>query len=133
MVINVRKLAAIDLYLLGPYVIVTEFALGVAGPIVLGVFTLRMASRQAWPLGLTSFGGYLLLLGVNYIPMLLHAIDLARFRSAFSEITDELSERRVAFRKYRRQSLYLLVPLVVPLLAILQHRETRTINSAGER
>ena len=133
MVINVRKLAAIDLYFLGPYVIVTEFALGVAGPMVLGVFTLRMASRQAWPLGLTSFGGYLLLLGVNYIPMLLHAIGLLRFRIAFSEISDDLSDRRVAIRKYRRQSLYLLVPFLVPLLAILQQRESRAINSADER
>ena len=126
MVIKVRKLAAIDLYILGPYVIVTEFALGVAGPMALGAFTLRMASKQEWPLGLTSFGGYLLLLGVNYIPMLLHAIDLVRSRSASSEIADDLSDRRAAFRKYRRQSLYLLVPLVVPLLAILQQRKDRT-------
>ena len=133
MMINVRKLAAIDLYFLGPYVIVTEFALGVAGPIALGVFTLRMASRQVWPLGLTSFGGYLLLLGVNYIPMLLHAIGLVRSRSASIEIADELSDRRVAFRKYRRQSLYLLVPFLVPLLAILQQREAQAITSADER
>ncbi|HVN92189.1 MAG TPA: hypothetical protein VMT38_00760 [Terracidiphilus sp.] len=133
MMMNVRKLAALDLYFLGPYVIVTEFALGVAGPIALGVLTLRMASRHVWPLGLTLFGGYLLLLGVNYIPMLLHAIGLVRSRSASIEIADELSDRRVAFRKYRLQSLFLLVPFLVPLLAILQQREAQAITSSDER
>jgi hypothetical protein len=123
-VINVRKLAAIDLYFLGPYLIVAEFALGVVGPLMLGVLTLRMASRRGWPLGLTLFGGYLLLLGVNYVPMLLHGISLVLSRSVSREIADELSDRRAAFRKYRRQSLYLLVPFLVPLLAILQ-RERR--------
>jgi hypothetical protein len=70
-------------------------------------------------------GGYLLLLGVNYLPMLLHAVSLVRSHSASREIAEELSDRRVAFRKYRRHSLYLLLPLVVPLLATLQQREGR--------
>jgi hypothetical protein len=44
----------------------------------------------------------------------------------------QLSDRRVALRKFRRQSLYLLLPFLVPLLAILQQREARTITSANE-
>jgi hypothetical protein len=70
-------------------------------------------------------GGYLVLLGVNYLPMLLHAVSLVRTHSASREIAEELVDRRFAFRKYRRHSLYLLVPLVVPLLATLQLRERR--------
>ena len=123
MMVNLRKLAAMDLHFLGPSMIVTEFALGVAGPLVLGAFTLRMASRHAWPLGLTLFGGYLLSLGINYVPLLVYAVSMVRSRSAFREIADELSDQRMAFRKYRRQSLFLLIPLVVPVLAILQRKK----------
>src|SRR5882724_7225615 len=41
-------------------------------------------------------------------------------RSAPQEIADELSEKHRMFRKYRRQSLLLMVPLVVPILASVQ-------------
>jgi len=125
-VVDVRKLAAIDLHFLGPKVILTEFALGVLGPVVLGLLTLRGAARHSWPWGLTLFGAYLLSLGVNYIPLLMHAVDLVRSRNASAEIAEELSERAAAFRKYRRQSLLLLVPLVVPIAAIAQEQEMRT-------
>lgn len=120
MIVNIRKLAAIDISFLGPWVILTEFAIGVLGPFVLGGLTLRMALRHGWPLNLTLFGTYLLSLGLNYIPLLLHAVSLVLSQSVSDEIADELSDRRIAFRKYRRQSLYLLVPLVVPIAAILQ-------------
>lgn len=126
--IDVRKLAAVDLHFLGPPLIVTEFAIGIVGPFLLGTLTLRMASRHAWPLGLTLFGAYLLCLGVNYIPLLLHAVSLARSHSAYRVIAGELSDQRTTFRKYRRQSLYLLIPLLIPILAILQLMERQTIN-----
>jgi hypothetical protein len=121
MTVNVRKLAAIDLHFLGPKVILTEFSAGVLGPIALGLLTLRKAYSYNWPRGLTLFGAYLLCLGLNYVPLLLHAIDLARSRSASREIADELSERRVVFRKYRRQSVYLLIPLAIPIAAFLRY------------
>jgi uncharacterized protein len=57
---------------------------------------------------------------VNYVPLLLHAISLVRNNSARDEIADELSEKRRMFRKYRRQSLLLLVPLAVPSVALAQ-------------
>jgi hypothetical protein len=134
MVVNARKLAAIDLHFLGPRVILAEFALGVSGPIVLGFLTLRGASRHGWPWGVTLFGAYLISLGLNYVPLLLHAIDLVRSRGASCEIADELLERRAAFRRYRRQSLYLLVPLVVPMIALQQHRmgRNRAVLRVGE-
>jgi hypothetical protein len=39
-VINIRRLAAVDLAFLGPWIILPEFALGVLAPIALGVLTL---------------------------------------------------------------------------------------------
>jgi len=40
--------------------------------------------------------------------------------SAHLEIPDELGNKQAAMRKYRRQSLFLLLPLVVPIAAIVQ-------------
>jgi hypothetical protein len=133
MTVNVRKLAAIDLHFLGPKVILTEFWAGVLGPIALGLLTLRKAYSYNWPRGLTLFGAYLLCLGLNYVPLLLHAIDLVRSQSASRVTADELSERKAAFRKYRRQSLYLLVPLIVPVVAVLQYRREQTVTDVQNR
>jgi uncharacterized protein len=133
-VIDIRKLAAVDIAFLGSRLILTEFSVGVFGSLALGVFTLlRSHSLRG-----IAFGSYLLLIGVNYVPLLLHAISLARNNnSARDEIADELSEKRRMFRKYRRQSLLLLVPLVVPIVALVQwfHRSKppqRSIPSASQ-
>jgi|SRR5580700_573635 hypothetical protein len=118
--INVRKLSAIDLHFLGPKIILAEFGLGVPIMLALGILSLRfglLRTHAAWQIVL---GVYLLLLAINYIPMLWHAIDLARRGSAADELGDELSDKGAAMRKYRRQSLWLLVPLAVPVAWIVQ-------------
>ena len=117
--IEVRKLAAIDLLFLGSKVILAEFGLGVIGPPALGLLTL-VRSHSPWQ---TVFGVYLLSLGVNYVPLLLYSIAMVRRGSAADEMAGELADRDRAFRKYRRLSLLLLVPLVMPILAILQERQ----------
>jgi hypothetical protein len=71
------------------------------------------------------FGVYLLLLGFNYLPLLLHAVSIVRSGSALQEIGSELEDQGAAFRKCRRQSLYLLLPMVVPIAAVLQEVERR--------
>lgn len=114
--IDIRKLAALDLAFLGPRIILTEFSLGVFGSFALGVFTLL----RSHSMGGLALGSYLLLIAVNYVPLLLHAISIVRRKSARDEIADEVTEKRRMFRKYRRQSLLLLVPLVVPILALAQ-------------
>ena len=114
--IDIRRLAAVDIAFLGSRFILAEFLIGVFGSLCLGVLTLV----RTHSLGGTVFGAYLLCIGVNYVPLLLHAIRLVRHGTAYSEIADEMPERPRMFRKYRRQSLLLLVPLVVPILAIIQ-------------
>jgi membrane protease YdiL (CAAX protease family) len=64
-----------------------------------------------------ALGTYLLSIGINYVPLLLYAVSLVHFDSAGYEIAEETRDKRRLFRKYRRQSLLLLVPLVVPILA----------------
>src|SRR5215467_13955658 len=112
-VINPRKLAAIDIIFLGPKFIIIEFAGGALLCASLGIFVmLRSHSVMTLALGL-----YLISLGINYVPMLIYAIAITKNDSALAEIGDELDDKRRAMAKYRRQSILLLVPLLVPIVA----------------
>jgi hypothetical protein len=121
-VLNARKLVAIDLVFLGSKAIITEFIAGVFLSAALGVFVLVRGHGSVAQIVL---GFYLISLGVNYIPMLIYAIAITRARSAQAELGGELDNKRVTMAKYRRQSLWLLVPLVVPLMVFSQARTDR--------
>ena len=121
-IITIRKLAALDITFHGPKLILGEFAFGVFFTGALG-FPLAYAGfvighfRVPWaPL----LGCYLLLLALNYVPLLLYAIGIVRRRSAQEEVAFELAHKERYARKYTVQSLLLLLPLVVPILAIYQ-------------
>jgi hypothetical protein len=114
--IQIRKLAAVDLAYLGPRIILPEFAFGVIGPLVLGTLTLW----RAHSLGGRLFGAYLIMIGINYLPLLIHAIDIARQDSALRELEDEPHNRRELFWKYRRESLWILVPLAIAFTALVK-------------
>ena len=129
MSVNFRKLAAIDLAFLGPKFIITEFAVGVLFSIALGIFALLRA-HSLWG---TAVGAYLVSLGINYGPMLAYAVALGSRENARLELGDELNEKRAAMSKYRRQSLLLLIPLVVPVLAILQRKPRANAAHAGQQ
>jgi hypothetical protein len=68
-------------------------------------------------------GVYLIGLSINYVPMLIYAIGLTTNKSARAELGQELNDERRAMAKYRRQSLLLLVPFLVPTLALCQKRK----------
>lgn len=125
-VINPRKLAAIDIVFLGSKLIIVEFAGGVFLCAGLGAFAL-FRSHSFWQL---VVGLYFLSLGINYVPLLVYATAITRARSARAELGDELDHPRQAMAKYRRQSILLLIPLLVPILAFAQElrkaRATRT-------
>jgi hypothetical protein len=113
--INPRKLAAIDIVFLGSKFVIAEFAGGVVLCAALGTFVLfRSHSLKQLVLGL-----YLISLGINYLPMLVYALAITRADSARAEMGDELDNKRWAMTKYRRQSVLLLVPLLVPIVALV--------------
>jgi hypothetical protein len=116
---NVRKLAALDLAFYGPKFILAEFGLGILLSVALGLFsvTVGFRSHAAWQV---AVGGYLILLGINYVPLLFYAIAIVRHKSAHREVAEELAHRDRIVRRYTVPSLLLLVPLVVPVLAIIQ-------------
>jgi hypothetical protein len=70
-----------------------------------------------------SFG-----LGVNYVPLLIHAIDLVRRSAVAAAIADEAFDRRSLYAKYRRQSLWLLLPFVVGIAALSQMTRDQTVR-----
>lgn len=118
--LNVRKLAAIDLEFLGARFILAEFGIGAAGSTALGALTIRAGLYRFHSPWLIIFGAYLIFLGMNYVPLLLHAISMVRDGSGHEEIAEDLANKQAAMRKYRRQSLFLLLPLIVPIVAIVQ-------------
>ena len=115
---NIRGLAAIDIAFLGYKLIFAEYAAGIVLALSLGIFVLfrNHSFLQA------IWGIYLVCLGVNYIPMLIYTVAIGSKQNAHAELTNELavSGKRRAMSKYRRVSLLLLIPLVVPVLAALQ-------------
>ena len=82
--------------------------------LTLGILSLHVGlfrTQATWQIGP---GVYLLLLESNYIPMLWCAIDIERHGTAATELGDNAA----AARKYRSRSLWLLVPLAVPVVWI---------------
>ena len=109
---NFRKLAAIDTVFLGYKLVFAEYAFGVLFSTALGIFVLFRA-RSVWQVVL---GAYLICLGINYVPMLAYTLSIGNKQNAQAELADELREKRKAMSKYRRLSVLLLVPLLVPIL-----------------
>ena len=114
--INFRRLAAIDIALLGYKLILAEYAGGVVLSFALGIFVL-LRSHSFWQ---SLLGVYLLCLGINYVPMLVYTLAIANRQNAKAQMADELVERQRAMAKYRRLSLLLFVPLLVPILAVIR-------------
>lgn len=116
--INPRKLAAADIVFLGSKFVIAEFAIAVALCPALGIFVL-LRGHSIWQLAL---GFYLICLGINYVPMLLYAVAVANRENARAEMGDELNDSRQAMAKYRRQSIFLLAPLLVAIVSLAPGR-----------
>src|SRR5262249_5006471 len=104
----------------------SEFTFGVLFSAALGVFVLLRGHRSPAQIAL---GLYFISLGLNYIPMLVFAIAINKAKSARAELGNELDNKRAAMKEYRRQSLWLLVPLVVPIVALTRTRKYGTTVS----
>jgi hypothetical protein len=113
-----RRLAAIDILFLGYVFVLAEYALGSFGLLSMGLFVLIPGHSH----GQVALGMYLICLGINYIPMLSYAVAIGNKQNAQNELRDELEDQKTAMTKYRRLSLLLLVPLLVPIPALSQMR-----------
>jgi len=118
---NVRRLAAIDMHgLAGTQfrrrVILAEFVLGALGCVVLGLLTAARSQGVGWRV----IGVWLVGVGVNYFVLALHAISLSRAGALDAELrgVDVGSE----LRRYTYLQVWIVVPLLLVVLAVLQLR-----------
>jgi hypothetical protein len=127
---NIRKLAALDMVFHRPGLILVEFALGVFGSLALA-FVIAAPGFFAGHLSLEQVlvSSYILGIALNYVPLFIYAISIMRRGSAQDEVAFELAHKEHYARKYTGQSLLLLLPLVVLILALFQERQKQTKNS----
>ena len=120
-IITIRKLAALDIVFHGAKLILAEFAFGVFFTGALGlVLTYAGFVTGHFSLNQIVVSSYVLFIALNYVPLFLYAISIARRRSAQEEVAFELAHKEHYARKYTGQSFLVLLPLVVPILAIWQ-------------
>ena len=121
--LDVRKLAALDMAVHGTRFIVVEFGVGVAGCLILGGLSVAAGLRSGatWEL-LLGLG--LLWIAVNYVPLLIHAIDLARSGTARQEAANEI-EHPELIRRYTFRQLWILVPLAIVIMDVAQRTRSR--------
>jgi hypothetical protein len=126
-IINVRKLAAIDLVFHGPRFILIEFGAGIPLMLALGVFILWRASALTGAafIGYTLLGAYMLSLAANYLPLLFYAVALIRRGDAAAVVAYEVAHKETYAPRYGAQQMLLLLPLVIPALALWQAWQAR--------
>ncbi len=83
------------------------------------------------PLFAAILGFALSWIALNYVPLLLYAIRIVRRKSAELEVAFELEHKDVYALKYTFQPALLLLPLVVPILAIVQEIQKRSRLDRG--
>ena len=116
--IEVRKLAAIDMVWLGARVILAEYALGVVLPLALGWRSLHVGlsyrpDPSPWQV---ATGIWIVTIAANYIPLLLYALAIAKADRVEEEGRPELAHAR----RYGVQQIMIFVPLMVVALALAQ-------------
>jgi hypothetical protein len=115
--INIRKLAAVDMAWLGTPIIVAEYALGVVLPLILGLISIRSGfsgpELSAWK---AALGIWLVTIAGNYIPLFIYAVLLAKAGTVKREGQPELAHAK----RYGVQQVIILVPFLVLILALTQ-------------
>jgi len=125
--INIRKMAALDIVFHGSRFVLAEFAFAIILCVALGVFSLINILRGPdHPLFTILFGLLVLSIALNYMPLLIYAVAIIRRGSAQQEVAFELEHKDSYTGKYSLQSMLLVLPLVVLVLALSQELQKRT-------
>jgi hypothetical protein len=95
-------------------VIVTEFLLGAGAVTALGVFVTASRSTPGW----LVFGLWMAGVGLNYVPLALHALALLRGGRLDTELAG--ADIRRELRYYTKAQFWIAVPLLFLPLALTQ-------------
>ncbi len=109
-IINIRKLAALDIVFHGQLPITIEF--------FLGVFLIAIIGLLVFYSGQTILGIYMMFLSLNYIPLLIYALLIDG--KARKEVKMEVSNLKRYGSKYNIQQFMIFIPLSIIVLSILQ-------------
>jgi len=129
-VLDVRRLAALDLHgVKGTHarraVIAVEFVLGFALGIGLGVSFAVVAASTGWRVFAACVAG----IGLNYLPLALHAFSLLRDEALQRELAGVDVRREL--RRYSALQLWIAVPLLVAVLGLVQLRRRPDAHQPG--
>jgi hypothetical protein len=126
--LDVRRLAAVDMY--GSRggrrrrrLILAEFALAAIDIPLLGLAIVLAASSVPRVL----LGAYLIGVGLNYVPLALHAISLSRAGRLDAELAG--ADAGAELRRHTAKQLFIAIPLLVLILGALQFTATRRAPS----
>ena len=118
MLLNVRRLAALDMYgttgsARRRRLIRAEFIIGAVGCTLLGV--LALMSGNGWAI---LMGAWLVATGMNYLPLAISAQSLSRPGALEAELVGADLPREL--REAGTRQLWILVPLAVVIAAVTQ-------------
>jgi hypothetical protein len=120
---NIRKLAAVDMVFHGARFILAEFAIGIFFPLLIGILSIRTgwfgSVRSIWE---TAFGTWLVAIGLNYVPLFIYAALIARAGTVQAEGRPEVANAK----RYGFQQAFILVPLMIVIMAIAQEMHPGT-------
>lgn len=115
--IDIRKLAAVDMVWLGTRLILAEYGLGIVLPLILGLLSIRSGLfrpiHSTWQ---AVMGVWLVSIAANYIPLFIYAVLIAKGGTVKEEGQPELARAK----RYGIQQVIILVPFLVVLLALRQ-------------
>ena len=106
--IEVKKLAAVDMVWLGARIITLEYFLGIVLPLGLGLLSLDRGQKL--------IGFWLVTIAANYVPLFLYALYLQRTHTVEQEGGIELARAKT----YGVQQVVILIPFFVIILSIIQ-------------
>ena len=121
---NIRLLAALDLHGMAGspvrrWLVLVEFVVATLLGLALGILILvKTGNAGGWVVGAWATA-----IGLNYLPLALHALSLLRPGALATALVDVDIPKQL--RRYSVLQAWVLVPLVFPVLALLQLR-TRT-------
>jgi hypothetical protein len=121
-VINIRKLAAVDMAGLGTRFILAEYAIGIILPLILGLVSFRAGLLGPVKINWESALGFWLMgIATNYIPLFIYAVLIARGGTVKKEGQPELARAT----RYGVQQVIILVPFLVVIVALVQEARSR--------
>jgi hypothetical protein len=109
-IISIRKLVALDIALHGWGLITAEFIFGVFG---ISAISLLLP-------GNTILSVYMMLIALNYVPILIYALAIKNRTKARKEAWIEMSSLDKYGHKYGLQQLLIFVPFAIIVVSVIQ-------------